>query len=186
MEKIINCKVCNAEIAKSAKVCPSCGAKQKKPILKKWWFWLVVVIFIGILGSALSGPQTINNPQVPANKNTAASDKTTSVNKELSSEVTSSSKPAPVKDFEIVGDLTTQHDQFAFYISGTLKNNTKKLYSYAQITFNLYDSNGNQIGMALANVNNFEAGGTWKFKAMGMGGESNDVASYKFVDVDAF
>lgn len=33
MEKLINCKVCGAEIAKSAKTCPKCGAKQKKHTL---------------------------------------------------------------------------------------------------------------------------------------------------------
>lgn len=30
MEKMVKCKSCGQEIAKSAKVCPKCGAKQKK------------------------------------------------------------------------------------------------------------------------------------------------------------
>ena len=49
-EKMIMCKACNQEIAKSAKTCPHCGAKNKKkpPVL------IVAVIFlvlIGIIGS---------------------------------------------------------------------------------------------------------------------------------------
>lgn len=29
MDKMTKCKTCGADIAKSAKVCPACGAKQK-------------------------------------------------------------------------------------------------------------------------------------------------------------
>ena len=44
-KKIINCKTCSKEIASSAKTCPNCGAKNKKPIYKRWWF-IVIVLFI--------------------------------------------------------------------------------------------------------------------------------------------
>ena len=43
MSKMKNCKVCGAEIATSAKSCPKCGAKNKKPIWKQWWVWILVV-----------------------------------------------------------------------------------------------------------------------------------------------
>ena len=47
------CKACGHEIAKSAKVCPQCGAKNKKPVFTKWWFWFIIVMFIGaVAGSA--------------------------------------------------------------------------------------------------------------------------------------
>ena len=50
-EKMISCRTCGADIAKSAKVCPSCGAKNKKPIYKRWWLWvLVVLLLIGMSG----------------------------------------------------------------------------------------------------------------------------------------
>ena len=48
-KKIINCKVCDKEIAKNAKTCPNCGAKNKKPIYKKWWFWVLLVLFIALV-----------------------------------------------------------------------------------------------------------------------------------------
>ena len=41
-----------------------------------------------------------------------------------------------------------------YKIEGTIKNNTDKQYSYVQVTFNLYDKDGAQIGSALANINN--------------------------------
>ena len=50
---MIKCKTCGAEIAKSAKRCPNCGAKVKKP-----WKWLILigVIALIIAVSALSKP----------------------------------------------------------------------------------------------------------------------------------
>ena len=45
MSKTKNCLSCNAEIKKSDKVCPNCGAKNKKPFYKKWWFYIIVFIF---------------------------------------------------------------------------------------------------------------------------------------------
>lgn len=44
--KIIKCKSCGADIASSAKHCPSCGAKNKKPIYKRIWFWILMVILL--------------------------------------------------------------------------------------------------------------------------------------------
>ena len=53
MAKIIKCKTCNAEVASSAKCCPSCGAKNKKPIYKRPWFIVIAFfIIIGAIGSA--------------------------------------------------------------------------------------------------------------------------------------
>ena len=51
-KKMTTCKACGQEIAKSAKACPHCGAKNKKPIFKKWWFWAIVVILIASLGTS--------------------------------------------------------------------------------------------------------------------------------------
>lgn len=40
------CRNCSAPIEKSARVCPSCGAKVKKPFYKKWWFILLIIIVV--------------------------------------------------------------------------------------------------------------------------------------------
>ncbi len=54
--KMKNCKHCGAEIAASAKVCPSCGGKNKKPIYKRIWFIvLALIIILGIFGSMFGG-----------------------------------------------------------------------------------------------------------------------------------
>lgn len=42
--KMITCKTCNASIAKNAKRCPACGAKNKKPFYKRIWFYIAIII----------------------------------------------------------------------------------------------------------------------------------------------
>ena len=44
--KIRVCKNCNNPLPEKATVCPSCGAKNKKPIYKKWWFWLIIALIV--------------------------------------------------------------------------------------------------------------------------------------------
>ena len=78
------------------------------------------------------------------------------------------------------------YDGFAYYIEGEVINNKNRSYSYAQIEFNVYDKNGNQLGSALANINNLDANATWKFKAMALNGNAESIASYKVVDITAF
>ena len=77
--KLTTCKTCGAEIAKGVKVCPSCGAKQKKPIWKRWWFWLIVIslIFGGTGASDKGNTSSSDTPVVaeqsaPAKTNTPA------------------------------------------------------------------------------------------------------------------
>lgn len=50
--KMVICRNCNTAIAKNAKICPTCGAKNKKPFFKRGWFILFVVILVlGGIGS---------------------------------------------------------------------------------------------------------------------------------------
>ena len=51
--KLRVCKNCNNPLPEKATVCPSCGAKNKKPIYKRWWFWLIAaLIVIGVASSS--------------------------------------------------------------------------------------------------------------------------------------
>lgn len=47
MTKLKKCNTCSNEIATNATYCPKCGAKNKKPIYKRWWF-IAIVVFIMI------------------------------------------------------------------------------------------------------------------------------------------
>ena len=67
-ETMTICRSCGAQIAKSAKTCPSCGAKNKKPIYKRPWFIiLAILVVIGIIGGAAGG----GDDPAPADDQTA-------------------------------------------------------------------------------------------------------------------
>lgn len=80
----------------------------------------------------------------------------------------------------VLVEHSTMVDSYVRYIVGTVKNNSKKTYSYVQIQFNLYDASGAQVGSTMANVNNLEPGGLWKFKALIL---EDATASYKLLDI---
>lgn len=67
--KIIKCKSCGNEIASNAKTCPNCGAKNSKPIFKKWWFWLIIVIVLIIILGAGSGDEGSSSTSNDAGQN---------------------------------------------------------------------------------------------------------------------
>jgi len=71
MEKMIQCKTCGEQIAKSASTCPKCGAKQKKHTVLKFFLALIV---ISMIASAIGGNKETNrNPQnTPQQNNSPA------------------------------------------------------------------------------------------------------------------
>lgn len=87
------------------------------------------------------------------------------------------------EELELVGGIKNTSARYdgwlASYITGVVKNNTDKKYSYVQITFKLYDADGAKVGEALANTNNLEPGEKWKFNAMGM----TDFETYKLDEI---
>ena len=74
---------------------------------------------------------------------------------------------------------------YSYEISGTIKNNKDKEYSYVQIEFYTYDADGNMLDTCLANNSGLEANGTWKFTASCFFGDenANQVASYKLKEI---
>jgi len=74
-------------------------------------------------------------------------------------------------------------DYGARYVVGTIKNNVNKQFTYVQVTINEYDSSGAQVGSTLANTNNLEAYGTWKFKAYVL---DKDATDFKVMTATAY
>lgn len=62
MEKLIQCKSCGNEISKSSKLCPNCGAKNKKPFYKKWWIWAIIVVFVIVIARGGGNDSSTNKP----------------------------------------------------------------------------------------------------------------------------
>ena len=64
--QLIKCKICGAEVAKSAKACPSCGAKIKKKGTILIGI-IVIAVLIGIISSMGKDdePRLVENPTAP-------------------------------------------------------------------------------------------------------------------------
>ena len=72
-EKLITCKHCGEVIAASAKVCPHCGGRNKKPIYKRVWFWiLIAAVLISAVGSGSSSKTGSAAPSTASSSVSAA------------------------------------------------------------------------------------------------------------------
>ena len=76
-------------------------------------------------------------------------------------------------------------DTYNCKITGIYTNKSGAKQSYVQVSYTLFDADGNQIGTAFANTNNLEDGGTWKFEASTLK-NAEEIASWKFGEVTAF
>ena len=76
-------------------------------------------------------------------------------------------------------------DTYNCKITGIYTNKSGAKQSYVQVSYTLFDADGNQIGTAFANTNNLEDGGTWKFEASTLK-NADEIASWKFSEVSAF
>ncbi len=71
-------------------------------------------------------------------------------------------------------------------ITGALKNTGKRTYSYVAVTFTLYDAEGYNIGTALDNMTNLNAGDSWKYEAESFEWFDAPPASCKCTDISCF
>ena len=161
MSKLINCKTCNAEIAASAKKCPSCGAKNKKPIYKKWWMWLIILLLAFILiGSLGSGEK----------------DKDSNTDSTPQSETTDNNKTDDTKEFYSVGEEVKSGDNILIInsveksngsewdkpkdgnefviVSVTIKNGGSSEISYNPFDYKMQNSQGQITDQAFTTINN--------------------------------
>lgn len=165
-KKMKQCKSCKKYIAKKAVVCPHCGRDdrpigQKSPAVGCLSVILIIIGLFGFLGSLTDSfisdiPKTLDDVQ-------------SSIQKE---------------QFDI-SETTTSFDGITYYIEGTITNKTNSKMSYVQVIFNLYDETGAQVGTAMDNVNNLEANGKWKFKAMSLDFDGK-AKSYKLSEITGF
>lgn len=101
-KKMVECKACGKEIAKSAKTCPSCGAKNKKPLFRKWWFWALIVCIL--CGSMASGGE--ESAQTEESTPTVAEVQMQAQEDQASSEETQVSTETTAAETEPTDDLT--------------------------------------------------------------------------------
>lgn len=120
MDKTIKCKQCGEEMASNAKFCPNCGLKNKKPIFKKWWFWvLIIIILSGMVGNGgKDSDKNASNSEVES-----SSDKMSEKDNQIETETTQEESEAP--DIE----LSTEFEKTVWKI--TNNNGCKLTTSHA-------------------------------------------------------
>lgn len=167
MAKLVRCKTCGERIAKSAKICPHCGAKKKPGALRV--IFGLFFLFVGIILLAAAIATMSPSPKSPSGENPIQALSNT-VSKSLLEEV----DPPQIAV-----------DQFGLRsISGSMKNISGTTLSYAQIIFALFDSQGAQVGTAVANINNLVADAVWKYSATPL--TTEPFASFQLSEINAF
>ena len=144
---------------------------------KKVGLILGCILFIILaVGSVPSG----NKDNVEVKNNSSSQETQSSTNNSTEQQSQQETK----KEYEI-SDVNTKSDQFATYVTCILKNNGEQK-GYVQIMIPCYDKDGAKLGDALANVNDIEANGKWKFKAMFAGNEKPETCNVDNAKVSGF
>lgn len=84
-------------------------------------------------------------------------------------------------DLELVEHKTMNINYFN-YVTGTIKNNTKKTFEYVQVQIDIYN-NDMLTGTTMASTNNLKPGEKWNFSAPVL---EQGVYKYKFASITGY
>ncbi len=74
-------------------------------------------------------------------------------------------KQDALNELTLVSYKWQDDDQFSRSLVGTLRNDSTRKIDFVQISFNLFDGDGNTVGTAEDTISELDPGATWKFKA---------------------
>jgi len=134
-----------------------------KPIFKRWWFWvgivLIIIIIAAVSGGNDKGPGTVNDGDKIENNEKSAEKK-------------------PVIEFS---NVVVKNSYGTTMVAGEAVNNDDKAHSFT-IKVSFYDEGGKLLGTAIGAMNDLNGGESKIFTAMGSDDYTN-AAQYK-VQVD--
>ena len=153
MAKMVKCKTCGAEIAKTAKTCPHCGAKQHTVALSICAVLVVLMIFscIGIIATSGSGEEP---SQVGSIGDTPSS------NSQGTSQSSGQSSVTDVPDVFQVGDIVSLNDVNVTLLSVTESARQQFLAPRDGNVFVLFEfdiDNQSDSEIAISSMLSFEA-----------------------------
>ncbi|MDR2878953.1 MAG: FxLYD domain-containing protein [Fusobacteriales bacterium] len=136
---------------------------------KKVLLVIGIIVFVILAVGSISDSGSKNNVEVET--------------EEKKAEVPKTEEPVK-KEYELSG-VKMESNDFATYVKGVLTNNGGAK-DYVQVLIPCYDKDGAKLGNALGNVNNIEANGKWKFKAIFLGDEKPAKCDIEKVEVSGF
>ena len=152
---LVTCPECKKEMSSDADACPNCGKKQRRTGCLTQIIAVCMGLFMFSCAIAM-----FKHP--PAGTN---------------------STPVQEEALVLMPGWKFAREDYHSTITGTVQNKSNRSYSYVSIQFNLYDENGAQVGSTMANVNNLEPHGKWKFKALVL---ENTAESVKLKDLSGY
>ena len=146
----------------------------------------IASVVVNVLAIAIVlGTQSMYSAAIDeATKGTISTADGSAASAATSADASADAQAEPADKYSIEGE-ELEGDEYSSKVVGTFTNNSGAEIGYVQVSYNLYDSDGNQIGTALANTSNLADGGTWKFEAYGTQG-LDKVASFKLGEVTGF
>lgn len=146
--------------------------RHDRPLFLNSWFWVFVVCICAAVTSTFDGAAV--QPAVTGALSYAAPQAEAAL---LTAE------QGNVPALSLLDDaVSAEQKSGALTLSGTIQNHSARDYSYAQVNFNLYDANGNQIGTASDCISNLKPSTIWNFSATAFDSQSR-AASYELADI---
>ena len=170
MAKMVKCKTCGADIAKTAKTCPHCGARRRAGIGRGILGTILLIIGIFIIIGALVGNSGSSSSSLSSSGQNAIQ------------EVNNAASRMKLEEAE--APQITTGDFGVKTIRGSYKNISGATITYAQVTFALFDKDGAQIGTAVANINNIAKDAVWKYSATPL--TMDEWVSFQFSEIDSW
>ncbi|WCC80219.1 FxLYD domain-containing protein [Cutibacterium equinum] len=160
--------------------------KPKKPLYKRVWFWLLVIVVLVATVSALTsgGDSTDPTTNAPASGEAKTADKTAKKPEGKKAADKPAVETKPTERLVLEKGYKFVNDEFSPMVTGTVSNNSDKpVKLLVTITFNAYDESGANVGTCTDSTESIDANGKWKFKAYCL---DQDVAKVKFKDLSGF
>lgn len=168
--------------------------KEKRSIFKRWWFWVLLILLILILGN-LFGDNNENQEPTPQEQANVPEDinQNDIVDEEDPEEEPVENEEPDESDEEEPNDTETQTEDVSFsnvlvqsdmgmtMVYGEVTNNDTKAHSFT-VKVSFYDNNESLIGTATGAVNDLNGGETKIFSAIGTDDVSNAVSQKVQVD----
>ena len=139
--------------------CPVCGTAAVSALNKQYGNQSAMVVILICLVAFLLYNKWDDWFAESSQSNNAAEGVSTTLATQIEDEETSA------EQFNVSNIKSSTDENGLGSVSGVVTNLTAKEFGYVQIEINLYDKSDAVVGSTLANVNNLEANGKWKFSA---------------------